>query len=124
MQLWNPGSSIRQQWEIPEFRSWYENVAGERLLVLYDNRGSGLSQRDVTDFSIFSHMTVVPCGICRSLERSSTVGEVARTVQYVKEVHNWGVISKFWGYQSISRLGGTAKSVVDALFVSRISGVP
>ena len=53
-----------------------------------------------------------------------TVGEVARTVQYVEEVHNWGVISKFGGYQSISRLGGTAKSVVDALFVSRISGVP
>ncbi len=46
------GSTIRLQWEVPEFRPWYERQAGKRMLVQYDNRGTGLSQRDVTDFSL------------------------------------------------------------------------
>ena len=47
-----PGSDIRLQWEVPEFRTWYERLARKRMLVEYDNRGTGLSQRDVTDFSL------------------------------------------------------------------------
>ena len=46
------GSTILLQWEVPEFRPWYECLAGKRMLVQYDNRGTGLSQRDVTDFSL------------------------------------------------------------------------
>ncbi|MCH7578289.1 MAG: adenylate/guanylate cyclase domain-containing protein, partial [Chloroflexi bacterium] len=46
------GSTIRLQWEVPEFRPWYERLAEKRMLVQYDNRGTGLSQRDVTDFSL------------------------------------------------------------------------
>ncbi len=47
-----PGSNIRLYWEIPEARTWYELLAEKRMLVQYDNRGTGLSQRDVTDFSL------------------------------------------------------------------------
>ena len=47
-----PGSDLRLHWEVPEARTWYERLAEKRMLVQYDNRGTGLSQRDVTDFSL------------------------------------------------------------------------
>ncbi|MEE8345763.1 MAG: adenylate/guanylate cyclase domain-containing protein [Dehalococcoidia bacterium] len=46
------GSDLRLHWEIPEVRTWYEHLAEKRMLVQYDNRGTGLSQRDVTGFSL------------------------------------------------------------------------
>jgi class 3 adenylate cyclase len=52
VQMWNPLSHIRQQWEVPEFRAFYERLAQKRMLVQYDNRGTGLSERDVSDFSL------------------------------------------------------------------------
>ncbi len=39
-------------WEIPECRRWYERLAQRRTLVGYDVRGTGLSEREVTDFSL------------------------------------------------------------------------
>ncbi len=47
-----PGSDLRLHWEVPEARTWYERLAEKRMLIQYDNRGTGLSQRDVTDFSL------------------------------------------------------------------------
>ncbi len=46
-----PQGHIQQQWAVPEFRKWYERLAQKRMLVQYDNRGTGLSEREVTDFS-------------------------------------------------------------------------
>ncbi len=42
VQLWNPQGHIRQQWGVPEFRTWYERLAQKRMLVQYDHRGTGL----------------------------------------------------------------------------------
>ena len=39
-------------WEIPECRDWYERLARDRMLVRYDGRGTGLSEREVSDFSL------------------------------------------------------------------------
>ena len=47
-----PFSHLQLDWEIPEFRSFYERLAEKRMIVCYDNGGSGLSDRDVTDFSL------------------------------------------------------------------------
>ncbi|MEE8347361.1 MAG: hypothetical protein V3S20_08445, partial [Dehalococcoidia bacterium] len=52
VQMLNPITHIRQQWEVPEFRAFYERLAEKRMLVQYDNRGTGLSERDVSDFSL------------------------------------------------------------------------
>ena len=41
---------LQLEWQLPEFRTWYERLAETRMLVRYDPRGSGLSERDVTDF--------------------------------------------------------------------------
>jgi pimeloyl-ACP methyl ester carboxylesterase/DNA-binding CsgD family transcriptional regulator len=39
-------------WESPVWRHWLEAFTDRRMLVRYDPRGSGLSDRDATDFSI------------------------------------------------------------------------
>ncbi len=52
VQMWNPQAHIQQQWGVPEFRTWYERLAQKRMLVQYDHRGTGLSRRDVSDFSL------------------------------------------------------------------------
>jgi class 3 adenylate cyclase len=43
---------IQLEWHWPEYRRIYERLAEKRMVVRYDGRGSGLSDRDVTDFSL------------------------------------------------------------------------
>jgi class 3 adenylate cyclase len=47
-----PYSHCKRTWEFPEFRRWFERLAEKRRLIWYDNRGSGLSDREVTDCSL------------------------------------------------------------------------
>ncbi|MCH7566026.1 MAG: adenylate/guanylate cyclase domain-containing protein [Gemmatimonadetes bacterium] len=44
-------SNIDLEWEIPELRDWYERLASSRMLVRFDARGQGRSQRGVEDYS-------------------------------------------------------------------------
>jgi len=39
-------------WDIPECRRWYERLAQKRMLVRYDVRGTGFSEREVSDYSL------------------------------------------------------------------------
>jgi class 3 adenylate cyclase len=45
-------SHVQLQWQFPEVRHWTERLAEKRIVVRYDGRGSGLSERDVTDYSL------------------------------------------------------------------------
>jgi len=47
-----PFTHIQLEWEIPPIRRWYESFASRRLVVRYDGRGFGLSEREVDDFSL------------------------------------------------------------------------
>jgi class 3 adenylate cyclase len=47
-----PFSHIQLEWQFPGWRRWCERLAEKRMLVRYDSRGTGLSDRDVTDFSL------------------------------------------------------------------------
>ncbi len=47
-----PFSHIQLEWQLPEYRRWYEGLAEKRMLVRYDGRGHGLSDRDVADHSL------------------------------------------------------------------------
>ena len=49
---WFPSTHIQLEWQIPELRAWYERLAVTRKLVRYDARGTGLSDREITDFSL------------------------------------------------------------------------
>ncbi len=46
------GNQIDLEWRMPRYRRTVENVARAFTYIRYDPRGSGLSTRDVTDFSI------------------------------------------------------------------------
>jgi pimeloyl-ACP methyl ester carboxylesterase/DNA-binding CsgD family transcriptional regulator len=43
---------LELDWDNPVWRHWSEALTERRMLVRYDPRGSGLSDRDVTDFSL------------------------------------------------------------------------
>ncbi len=49
---WFRMSHIQLEWQIPEYRRWYEGLAERLRLVRYDGRGIGLSDRDVSDYSL------------------------------------------------------------------------
>jgi class 3 adenylate cyclase len=53
---WIPYSHIQLEWQIPEWHGWHEQLAKNRKLVRYDGRGSGLSDRDVRDYSLDRHL--------------------------------------------------------------------
>ncbi len=47
-----PFSHIQLELEYPEYRRWYERLAAKRMLVRYDLRGIGMSDRERSDFSV------------------------------------------------------------------------
>jgi class 3 adenylate cyclase len=51
-----PWSHIQLEWQNPDQRRWYERLAEKRKLVRYDGRGSGLSDRNVADYSVDAHV--------------------------------------------------------------------
>jgi class 3 adenylate cyclase len=52
---WFP-SHAQLRWKVPEMRRLNERMAQGRRLISYDSRGTGLSDRDVTDFSLDAFM--------------------------------------------------------------------
>ncbi len=52
-----PFSHTELEWQIPEYRRFYERILQNLKLIRYDNRGSGLSDRDVTDYSLDAHVS-------------------------------------------------------------------
>ncbi|MEE8550556.1 MAG: adenylate/guanylate cyclase domain-containing protein, partial [Gemmatimonadota bacterium] len=51
-----PFSHLQLDWQHREGRSWVEHLAKKRQMVWYDGRGTGLSDRDVTDRSLDATM--------------------------------------------------------------------
>jgi pimeloyl-ACP methyl ester carboxylesterase/DNA-binding CsgD family transcriptional regulator len=50
-----PLGHIQLEWQVPGFRRWYERLAQDRMVVSYNARGSGLSDRDPADYSLEAH---------------------------------------------------------------------
>ena len=95
-------SHIALEWEIPNLRGWYERLAQGRMLVRYDIRGHGMSERNVEDFSLDALVSDVEAVIGRlDLERVDLVGLggpghiliafAARYPQSVSRLVLWGV---------------------------------
>jgi class 3 adenylate cyclase/pimeloyl-ACP methyl ester carboxylesterase len=51
-----PWSHVQLEWQDPGWRRWYERGVEKRKLVRYDGRGTGLSDREVADYSLEAHM--------------------------------------------------------------------
>jgi class 3 adenylate cyclase len=68
-------SHTQLEWQIPELRRWYEQLAEKRKLVRYDGRGTGLSERDVADYSLDARVTDLEAVVDRlGLERLALFG--------------------------------------------------
>ena len=49
---WVPFSNLRMEWQNPLLNRVFQQMARRLTLVHYDGRGTGHSQRDVTDLSL------------------------------------------------------------------------
>jgi DNA-binding winged helix-turn-helix (wHTH) protein/pimeloyl-ACP methyl ester carboxylesterase len=49
---WFPVSHLQAERQFPEIRNWQEYLSEKRMLIRFDARGMGLSERGVTDFSV------------------------------------------------------------------------
>jgi len=68
-------SHIQMEWQLPECRRWYERLAEKRKLVRYDFRGAGLSERNVTDFTVDALVLDVEAVVDRlGLEKFALLG--------------------------------------------------
>ena len=62
-------------WQVPECRRWYERLAPKRMLVRYDVRGTGLSDRNVADYSLEAQLLDVEAVVDRlGLDRFDLFG--------------------------------------------------
>ncbi|HEY8767689.1 MAG TPA: adenylate/guanylate cyclase domain-containing protein [Dehalococcoidia bacterium] len=72
-----PFSHILLEWQIPEMRRWYEQLSEQTMLVRYDARGLGLSDRGVHDFTLDSLLLDVEAVADRlELNRFALLGNV------------------------------------------------
>jgi class 3 adenylate cyclase len=70
-----PFSHIQLEWQSAEYRIWYERLSEKREFVRYDARGSGLSDRDVADFSLDAQVDDLEAIVDRlGLERFALLG--------------------------------------------------
>ena len=51
-----PFSNVEAEWQIPVLRRAYSELAKQLRLIRYDGRGTGRSQRDVTDLSLDAYL--------------------------------------------------------------------
>jgi class 3 adenylate cyclase len=71
----SPYGHIQLEWQVPEWRSYYERRAAKRKLVHYDPRGAGLSERDVADYSLDAYLLDLEAVVDHlSLERFALYG--------------------------------------------------
>jgi class 3 adenylate cyclase len=98
-----PWSHIQMEWQIPEFRQWNENTAEKRMLVRYDGRGNGLSEHNVTEYSVDALLLDLEAVVDHlDLERFALVGEVfgglaaiAYSARYPERVSHLVLASSF-----------------------------
>jgi class 3 adenylate cyclase/pimeloyl-ACP methyl ester carboxylesterase len=72
-----PFSHLQLEWQIPQCRRWYELLAARRTLVRFDGRGTGLSDREVEDFSLAAQISDLSAVVDRlQLDRFALFGAV------------------------------------------------
>ncbi len=70
-----PFSHVELEWQIPEYRRFLERILQNNNYIRYDNRGSGLSDRDVTDYSLDAHVSDLDAVVgALGLERFALLG--------------------------------------------------
>lgn len=79
-----PWNHIQIQWQLPQYRNWLENVYSRRRMVVYDARGSGLSDRGVPEFSLEAFARDIDAIVERlGLEKFVLAGALASAVETI-----------------------------------------
>src|SRR3990172_1331140 len=60
-----PFAHIQLEWQAAEYREWNEHIVQRRRLIRYDSRGEGLSDRDVTEYSLDAYLRDVEAVVGR-----------------------------------------------------------
>src|SRR3990172_8088062 len=76
-------SHVQLEWQYPDVPRWYERLARGRMLVRYDGRGGGLSERNVTDYSLDA----------RILDLEAVVGRLGLERFALWGTHDWGPVA-------------------------------
>ena len=108
---WVPFSNLRMEWQNPLLRSVFEQLARRLTLVHYDGRGTGHSQRDVTDLSLEAMVSDMEAVIDRAkLAQVSLLGQynscthaiayAARHPERVKRMVLFGGSARGWNAMS------------------------
>jgi class 3 adenylate cyclase len=114
-----PYSHIQLEWQFPEMRRWYERLAEKRKLVRYDGRGSGLSDRNVADYSVDAQMLDLEAvaervGLQRFVLAPSGAGApvaVAYAARHPEAVSHlvlwcpWGLNPRAWALRALREAG-------------------
>jgi pimeloyl-ACP methyl ester carboxylesterase len=108
---WVPFSNLRMEWNNPLLHQIFEQLARRLTLIHYDGRGTGHSQRDVTDLSLGAMVADLEAVIDRAgLAEVSLLGQynscphaiayAARHPQRVKRMALFGGSARGWNAMS------------------------
>ena len=68
-------SHIQLEWQFTEYRRWYQRLAARRMLIRYDGRGTGLSDRNIAEYSLDASVLDLEAVVDRlGLERFALFG--------------------------------------------------
>jgi class 3 adenylate cyclase/pimeloyl-ACP methyl ester carboxylesterase len=107
-----PFSHIQLEWQMPEMRRWYERMVEKRMVIRFDGRGTGLSDRDVTDYSLEAHLLDVEAVVDRlDLETFALFGPIhAGPAAIAYAAHNPERVSHLVQWCSYLRAADLARS--------------
>src|SRR5437867_3633565 len=96
-------SHLALEWELPALREWYEYLASQRLLVRWDWRGQGMSQREVYDGSpetmvrdleaVVNHLNLDRVDLASS--SGTTLGSISYAAHNPERVTRLAILSGF-----------------------------
>ena len=106
---WAIYGHLEMEWRIPEYRDWYQGLAKKRKLIRYDSRGTGLSQRDISDYSLSTRAddlsaVVDYLGLKRfallGLDPSVAVTYASSNAERVSHLVLWTPVTRLSDYES------------------------
>ncbi|HEV8574346.1 MAG TPA: adenylate/guanylate cyclase domain-containing protein [Dehalococcoidia bacterium] len=115
---WFRSSHIQLEWAIPEYRRWYAELYRNKRLIRYDGRGIGMSDRNVSDFSLDALVADVAAVVDRlELEQFALFGvlhtgpvAIAYAARYPERVSHlilWCTYARSSDYASSSQVRAT-----------------
>jgi len=110
-----PFSHVQREWQWSDYRAFYEALSRGRKLVRYDGRGSGVSDREVTDFSLEAHVLDLEAVVNRlgferfallagAMASPAAIAYAALNPQRVSHLLLWAAYARASDFYSLPRM--------------------